>query len=37
MTLTRDHVVSSEKTRSELGWEPKEIGLLEDMKTHYFK
>ncbi|MBG1231132.1 SDR family oxidoreductase [Aestuariivirga litoralis] len=29
---------SSAKTRSELGWAPKEIGLIEDLKTsqHYF-
>lgn len=36
MTLARDHQVSSDKTRSELGWEPKEAGVLEDMKAHYF-
>lgn len=28
--------VSSEKTRKELGWEPKQIGLLADMEENYF-
>lgn len=32
-----DNPVSSEKTRKELGWEPKELGLLADMEAHYFK
>lgn len=31
-----DNPTSSEKTRKELGWEPKEMGLLEDMEKNYF-
>jgi nucleoside-diphosphate-sugar epimerase len=27
---------SSEKTKAALGWEPKELGLIEDMKANYF-
>jgi len=27
---------SSEKTRNALGWEPKEVGLIEDIKAWYF-
>jgi nucleoside-diphosphate-sugar epimerase len=33
-----DCMASSEKTREQLGWEPKEIGLIEDMESgSYFK
>jgi nucleoside-diphosphate-sugar epimerase len=31
-----DAPASSAVTRSQLGWEPREPGLLEDMKAHYF-
>lgn len=31
-----DNPSSSEITRRELGWEPKNIGLLEDIEKHYF-
>jgi len=27
---------SSEKTKAALGWQPKELGLIEDMKANYF-
>jgi len=27
---------SAEKTKAALGWEPKELGLIEDMKANYF-
>lgn len=33
---TQDAPTSSEKTQSELGWKPSQIGLLEDMKENYF-
>jgi len=37
MFLGIDNLVSNKKTRGELGWEPKEVGLLEDMeKGTYF-
>jgi len=32
-----DKPLSSEKTQTELGWKPKELGLLADMEAHYFK
>ncbi|KAI1615657.1 oxidoreductase [Exophiala viscosa] len=32
-----DKPLSSEKTQKELGWHPKEPGLLADMEAHYFK
>ena len=31
-----DDAASSDKTRRELGWEPKELGLLEDIEQNYF-
>jgi hypothetical protein len=31
-----DNPTSSEKTRKELGWDIKEIGLLEDLEANYF-
>ena len=31
-----DDATSSEKTRTELGWEPKDITLLEDIEQNYF-
>ncbi|KPI40076.1 uncharacterized protein AB675_11336 [Cyphellophora attinorum] len=34
--IAANTVVSSEKTREELGWSPKEIGYLEDVEKHYF-
>jgi nucleoside-diphosphate-sugar epimerase len=34
--LSMDNPTSSEQTRKELGWQPKEIGLLQDMDSHYF-
>lgn len=35
MFLSRDVQVSSEKTRTELRWYPREMGLLEDMRANY--
>lgn len=35
--MATDNPTSSEKTQKELGWQPKEIGLLEDMDAHYFE
>ncbi|KIV86291.1 hypothetical protein PV11_01909 [Exophiala sideris] len=32
-----DKPISSVKTQKELGWQPKELGLLADMEAHYFK
>ena len=37
MVLAMDNPVSSEKTRRELGWEPKQKKLFEDMVENYFK
>ena len=34
--LSARNPTSSKKTRQELGWEPKEIGYLEDVEKHYF-
>ena len=34
--MSMDTPVTSEKTKKELGWEPKEIGLLEDVEKNYF-
>ncbi|KAK6375668.1 hypothetical protein LTS17_007490 [Exophiala oligosperma] len=34
--MTMDNPTSSEKTQKELGWQPKEVGLHEDMLAHYF-
>lgn len=34
--MAADTPVTSEKTRKELGWEPKELGLLEDIRENYF-
>lgn len=34
--LAIDSPASSEKTRRELGWQPREPGLLEDMRQNYF-
>lgn len=31
-----DNPTSSERTRRELGWEPRNIGLLEDIEQNYF-
>ncbi len=31
-----DDATSSEKTRTELGWEPKDLTLLEDIEQNYF-
>lgn len=33
--VTRDGPVSSEGTRKELGWQPQQIGLLEDIRANY--
>ena len=35
--INSDNPTSSEKTRKELGWEPKHIGLIEDIKLSYFE
>lgn len=39
MALQRDSPTSGAVTREKLGWEPKEVGLLEDLKTSdwYFR
>ena len=34
--VSLDSPASSAITRETLGWEPEEIGLLEDMRAHYF-
>ncbi|WWC90436.1 uncharacterized protein L201_005371 [Kwoniella dendrophila CBS 6074] len=34
--LSMDCNATSEITREKTGWEPKEVGLLEDIKTNYF-
>lgn len=34
--LVRDTPLSSEKTRAQLGWEPRELNLLDDMRLNYF-
>ncbi|KIW18267.1 hypothetical protein PV08_02555 [Exophiala spinifera] len=34
--MAMDNPTSSEKTQKELGWEPKQIGLHEDMLANYF-
>jgi nucleoside-diphosphate-sugar epimerase len=34
--ISMDNPTSSEKTRKELGWDIKEIGLLEDLEANYF-
>lgn len=36
MFASMDAARSSERTRKLLGWEPKEIGLIEDIEAHYF-
>jgi nucleoside-diphosphate-sugar epimerase len=33
--IALDDPVSSEKTRRELGWKPKELGLLDDLEQNY--
>ncbi|MBO9694237.1 SDR family oxidoreductase [Chryseobacterium sp.] len=35
--ITMDCPVSNGKTQEMLGWKPLQIGLLEDMKQHYFE
>ncbi|KAK3702128.1 hypothetical protein LTR37_015103 [Vermiconidia calcicola] len=32
----RDNYVSNEKTQKELGWRPKQLGLIADMEGNYF-
>ena len=34
--ISRDNPTSSEKTQKELGWHPKNIGLLADIEANYF-
>lgn len=36
MAVTLDNRASSRATRALLGWTPREPGLLEDMRAHYF-
>jgi nucleoside-diphosphate-sugar epimerase len=36
MAINGDNPTNSEKTKKELGWQPKEVGLLEDMAAKYF-
>lgn len=31
-----DNLASSDKTQKELGWTPKEVGLLQDIAENYF-
>ncbi|CAN6675105.1 hypothetical protein TRVA0_088S00232 [Trichomonascus vanleenenianus] len=35
--IGKDNVCSSDKTKAELGWEPKGPTLVEDMEEHYFE
>lgn len=35
--ITFDNPATSFKTREQLGWQPKHIGLIEDMQRHYFE
>ena len=34
--LANDNPVSSKKTQEELGWQPKQLGLIADMKANYY-
>ena len=36
MFLSMDIPASNAKTRAALGWAPQEVGLLDDMRAHYF-
>jgi len=34
--ITMDSPATNFKTKEQLGWKPKHIGLLEDMQQNYF-